>query len=168
MYALKRLHPGSIEQALEKADHYRELNQPEEAESICRDVLAVSANQPGALKLLGLALTDQFPTAWMRVFDEALAIFERLDTEYERVYYAGIAYERCAKAQLEHGQAHNAMVSFETALDFYGRAEQLAPPAAVADPILRWNRCVRMLTTHPELRDVTGPARGTMHSVLGD
>ncbi len=168
MYALKRLHPDSIEQALVKADHYRELNQPEEAESICRDVLAVSANHPGALKLLGLALTDQFPTAWTRVFDEALTIFEKLGSEYERVYYAGIAYERCAKAQLENGQAHNAMVSFETALDYYGRAGELAPPEASADPVLRWNRCVRMLSFHPELQNATGPARGSMHSVLGD
>ena len=168
MYELKRLPVNSIDQALAKADHYRELNQPEEAESICRDILSVRPEHGDALKLLGLALTDQFPAAWTSVFDEVLAIFARLSTEYERVYYAGIAYERCAKAQLERGQAHNASVSFETALDHYARAEQLAPPAASADPILRWNRCVRMLTMHPELRDATGPARGAMHSVLGD
>ncbi|WP_394822553.1 hypothetical protein [Pendulispora albinea] len=168
MYELKRLPGNSIEQALVKADHYRELNQPEEAESICRDVLAVDADHAGALKLLGLALTDQMHNAWLRVFDEALEVFERLDSEYDRVYYTGIAHERCAKAQLEQGQAHNATVSFETALELYARAEQLAPPDSAADPILRWNRCVRMLTTHPELRDASGPSRGIMHSVLGD
>jgi len=168
MYELKRLPGNSVEQALIKADHYRELNQPEEAESICRDVLAVRANHDGALKLLGLALTDQMHTAWTRVFDEVLDIFGRLATEYERVYYAGIAHERYAKAQLEQGHAHNATVSFETALDLYARAEQIAPPEALADPILRWNRCVRMLTTHPDLREASGPSRGVMHSVLGD
>jgi len=168
MYALKRLPTNSIEQALSKADHYRELNQPEEAESICRDILAVRPDHDDALKLLGLSLTDQFRTAWTHVFDETLAVFERLATEYERVYYAGIAYERCAKAQLEHGQAHNAFVSFETALEHFARAEQIAPPESSADPVLRWNRCVRMLNDHPELRDASGPARGAMHSVLGD
>jgi tetratricopeptide (TPR) repeat protein len=168
MYRLKRLPSESVGQALTKADHYRELNQPEEAESICRDVLEIDAANQVALKLLGLSLTDQFPRSWTSVFDEALGVFERLTNEYERTYYAGIAYERCAKAQLEHGQAHNAVASFETALDFFERAEKLAPAGSEADPVLRWNRCVRMLTTHPDLREANGPARGSQHSVLGD
>ncbi len=167
MYELKRLPAGSVDLALEKADHYRELNQPEEAESICRDVLEISPGHPGALKLLGLALTDRFPTAWMSVFDEALAVFAKLESNYERLYYAGIAHERCAKAQLEHGQAHNAVVSFESALECFAQCEPLAPKGS-PEPVLRWNRCVRMLNEHPALVDARGRARGSLHSVLGD
>jgi len=40
--------------------HYRYLNQADEAESICRDILAVDAENQMALRQLGLALTDQF------------------------------------------------------------------------------------------------------------
>jgi hypothetical protein len=40
-YAIKQIHPNGIEAALQKADKYRELAQPAEAESICRDVLAI-------------------------------------------------------------------------------------------------------------------------------
>ena len=56
---LKRLPAKNLEAALAKAAHYRDLNQPEEAESICRDVLDVEPKNQVALRLLGLALTDQ-------------------------------------------------------------------------------------------------------------
>ena len=168
MLSLKRLPEGSVGGALEKADHYRELNQPEEAESICRDVLDVAPDNVEALRLLGLALTDRFPTAWMTTFDEAQAIFARLPSEYERAYYAGIAWERFGKAQLEQGQTHNAAHAFEEALTHFERAEKLAPPGT-PEPILRWNRCVRLLTAHPELAEAhASPSLGARHSVLGD
>lgn len=149
-YLLKRLAERSVARALEKAERYRDLNQPEEAESICRDILDVVPDDPGALRTLGLALTDRFPGGWAALFDEALAAFARLPTEYERVYFAGVAWERCAKAQLERGEAHNAVVSFEHALALFRRAEGLSADD-LPDPVLRWNRCVRMLSTHPAL-----------------
>ena len=62
-YALKRIHPDGVDAALEKADRYRELNQPAEAESICRDVLVVDPEHQLAHRMLGLALTDQFGAA---------------------------------------------------------------------------------------------------------
>ncbi len=37
---LKTISKSGIPEALAKVQHYRYLNQPEEAESICRDVLA--------------------------------------------------------------------------------------------------------------------------------
>jgi hypothetical protein len=40
-HGLKRILPSGIDAALGKADRYRELNQPAEAESVCRDVLAI-------------------------------------------------------------------------------------------------------------------------------
>ena len=43
-FELKRLPHASLDAAIAKAEHYRDLNQPEEAESICRDVLDVDAS----------------------------------------------------------------------------------------------------------------------------
>jgi tetratricopeptide (TPR) repeat protein len=166
-YELKRLPVESIDRALDRADHYRELNQPEEAESICRDILAASPGNLPAKKLLGLALTDRFADDATDVFDEAIAIFASLEAEYDRVYYTGIAHERCLKAELRHGNAHNAASSFESALACFEQAEKLAP-AGAPEPVLRYNHCVRMLATHPELREALGRARGELYPVLGD
>jgi tetratricopeptide (TPR) repeat protein len=166
-YELKPLPVECIARALERADHYRELNQPEEAESICRDILAASPDDLPAKKLLGLALTDRFADDALDAFDEALAIFGAFEGEFDRVYYTGIAHERCAKAELGHGNAHNAASSLESALACFERATKLAP-ASTPDPVLRYNRCVRMLQTYPELAEALERARGERHSVLGD
>ncbi|MCH8961811.1 MAG: APC family permease, partial [Bacteroidetes bacterium] len=42
VFDLKSLDKSSVEAALEKAVRYRLLNEPEDAESICRDVLAIA------------------------------------------------------------------------------------------------------------------------------
>src|SRR5262245_50625957 len=152
-YELKRLPATSLEGALAKAEHYRDLNQPDEAESICRDVLDVDPAHQMALRTLGLALTDRLAEDRHRAFDEALLVFRRLTSEYERAYYTGITWERVAKVQLSHGEAHNALRSFELALELFAKAESLGD-GKTADPILRWNRCVRAVTTHPDLQAV--------------
>jgi tetratricopeptide (TPR) repeat protein len=148
--ALKPLAEKNLDAAVALAKHYRDLNAPDDAESICRDVLAVSPENVEALRTLGLALTDRFPTAWMTLFDEACAAFARLPSEFERVYYTAVAWERYAKAQLEAGREHNAIHAFEEALGRFEQAEQLAPKDDPA-PVLHYNRCVRALTTHPDL-----------------
>ena len=147
---LKRLADKNLGAAIALAKHYRDLNQPEEAESICRDVLEVAPKDVDALRTLGLALTDRFSSEWMSLFEDACAAFEQLPSEYERIYYVGIAWERFAKAQLEAGRAHNAIHAFEEAM---ARFEAAATHATKDDPapILHYNRCVRALTTHPEL-----------------
>ncbi len=147
---LKKLADKNLDAAIALAKHYRDLNQPEEAESICRDVLDVAPSNIDAWRTLGLALTDRFPTAWMTLFDDACAAFAKLPGEYERVYYVGIAWERYAKAQLEAGRAHNALHAFEEAMTRYEEASKLAVKDDPA-PILHYNRCVRAITTHPEL-----------------
>ena len=58
-YELKRLTTRNFEAALAKASTYRDPNRPEEAESICQDVLDVDAKNQHALRILGLALTDR-------------------------------------------------------------------------------------------------------------
>jgi tetratricopeptide (TPR) repeat protein len=147
---LKRLADKNLAAAIALAKHYRDLNQPEEAESICRDVLEVAPTDVEALRTLGLALTDQFSSDWMSLFDEACATFEKLPSEYERIYYVAVAWERYAKAQLESGRAHNAIHAFEEAIERFEAAAEHAKPDDPA-PILHYNRCVRALTTNPEL-----------------
>jgi tetratricopeptide (TPR) repeat protein len=149
-YELKPLTSKNLSAAVELAKHYRDLNQPEEAESICRDVIAVAPENEDAWRTLGLALTDQFPAKWMTLFDEARASFNRLSSDYERVYYGGITWERYAKAQLESGRSHNAIHAFEEALKSFEEAEKIGPKD-LPNPIVHYNRCVRALTTHPEL-----------------
>jgi tetratricopeptide (TPR) repeat protein len=155
---LKRLGTRNLEAALARAEQYRVLNQPEEAESICRDVLEEDPANQHALRTLGLALTDRFAAEWRGVFDEAMGVFGKLDSAYERVYYAGVAWERCARAQVAHGQAHNAAHSLEHALECFEEAERVGPKDT-PDPVVRWNRCVRMIDRHPELVDASGGPR---------
>jgi tetratricopeptide (TPR) repeat protein len=148
--SLKRLHPAALEAAIARAAHYRDLNQPEEAESICRDVLDVDGANQAARKLLGLAITDRFATREAGLLEEAIAAFELLGDEYERIYHFGVAWERAAKAHLERGEAHSAVTAFEHALSLFERAERIRPDSP--DPVLRWNRCVRLLSSHSSLR----------------
>ena len=70
-YAIKQIHPNGIDAALQKADKYRELGQPAEAESICRDVLAIDPDHQLALRILGLALSDRFEGMSGELFREA-------------------------------------------------------------------------------------------------
>ena len=60
MFELKHLSAAAIPRALEKAERYRLLNEPWEAESICLDVLSVEPQNQQALVMLILALTDAF------------------------------------------------------------------------------------------------------------
>ena len=148
-YAIKQIRPSGIEAALQKADKYRELAQPAEAESICRDVLAIEPDHQLALRILGLALTDRFEPFSGGLFREAQQAFASLRDPYERAYYGGLACERHAKAQL---RAHLPLGSirgyFDQALARYAEAESLRPPDN-DDPILRWNSCVRALQAAP-------------------
>ena len=146
-YQLKSISKAGIAEALAKVELYRYLNEPEESESICRDILAVDANQQMALRLLGLAMTDQFTGGVGDRYREVEGIFQRLADHYERLYYTGLYYERRAKAQLRTGQSpHVVYPLFERALNCFGEAEKVRP-AGNDDSILRWNRCVRLLQT---------------------
>lgn len=59
-FKLKIISRAGIPEAISKAELYRSLNEPEEAESICRDILVVEPEHQLALRLMGLAITDQF------------------------------------------------------------------------------------------------------------
>jgi tetratricopeptide (TPR) repeat protein len=149
-HVIKRLAPGKVQIAIEMATHYRDRNQPEEAEAVCRDVLDVDGANQAAWKLLGLSLTDRFANTEAGLLEEALAAFEHLEDVYDRVYLVGVAWERVAKTHLERREARSALAAYERALTVFEQAEQLRPDSP--EPILRWNRCVRLLSNHPLLR----------------
>lgn len=149
-FKLKVISPDGIAEANAKAELYRLLNEPEEAESICHDVLAVDPENQTALRLLGLAITDQFTGAASDRATEAEAAFDRLQDEYERQYYRGLVLERSAKAQLQVGRAaHSVLVLLEEAMKLFQSAEKIRPHGN-DDAILRWNRCARLLQSRPE------------------
>jgi hypothetical protein len=142
---LKPISQAGIPEAISKAEVYRYLNEPGEAESICRDILAVEPENQTALRLLGLAITDQFTGQISDHYSEAELIFSGLTSEYERIYHLGILQERKAKAQLRSGRPpHTVLPIFEEAMRCFEAAERIRPPNT-DDAILRWNRCVRLL-----------------------
>ena len=150
MIALKELPRGSIVAALAKAQHYRLLNEPHEAESICRDILAVEPGHEGATVTLVLALTDQFAERGGEVVAEAQRLPLSLAHEYERHYYGGIVCERWAKSQLRHMPAHGIYHWLREALSEFEKAGALAP-ADNPDAVLRWNACARILNGNPDM-----------------
>ena len=152
MLALKPISTSSIPNALAKAERYRLLNEPSEAESICRDVLHVDPENQLARISLVLALTDQIAHD-SRVFAEAVSCVGRLESAYERAYYAGIAWERRARARFHaggHDAKHQTYDWMQRALALFAAAEA-ARPEGNDDAVLRWNTCVRLLQQHPEI-----------------
>src|SRR5882672_6162542 len=98
MIELKPITKEGIPRALEKVERYRLLNEPSEAESICRDILVVDPEHQKALVMLILTLSDQFSKG---ITDkEALNLLPRLKDEYQRAYYRGVILERLAKSAL--------------------------------------------------------------------
>jgi hypothetical protein len=164
MLHLKPLSTDAIPSALAKAERYRLLNEPSQAESICLDVLHVDPEHQAALVMLILALSDQFAEHPTAALQRARDVLPKLTDEYGRAYYAGIICERRAKAQLlqgGHGSAQAAREWLKEALDHYRQAEALRPPHN-DDAILRWNACVRLLERHPEVGDVDDPSSRMM------
>src|SRR5580692_8526408 len=119
-HKIKRISTAGIGEAIAKAELYRSLNEPEEAESICRDILMIEPQHQLALRLLGLALTDQFMGRGSDRYRETEEIFRQLKDPYERLYYTGILQERRAKAQLNAGQQPHTLVAlFDHALHHF-------------------------------------------------
>ncbi len=144
MVHLKRISPDGIETALDKAAHYRLLNEPLHAESICLDVLEVEPKNQRAIVTLVLALTDQFPAKLYDAFHQAEELLPELESPYDRVYYEGIVHERWASTQLERDTASKSVATWlGRAMTCYERAEELTD-GKNPDPILRWNTCVRL------------------------
>ena len=147
MFELKRLSKEAIPAALDKGLRYRLLDEPAEAESICRDVLSIDPDNQEALVLLLLALTDGFSKGQASGMREANEVLARLNDPYERAYYAGIISERQGKARLQQGHpgaSHDAYEFLSDAMSRFEKAEALRP-AKNDDALLRWNTCARII-----------------------
>jgi len=143
---LKPLNPNAITSAMEKANHYRLLNDPENAESICRDILEHDPGHQQALIGMVLSLADQFGKS-LTLQDEARELTARLNDEYLKSYYTGIVCERAARALLARttpGSKHHAYDHFREAMENYERAESLSSDDN-DDAVLRYNSCVRTI-----------------------
>jgi tetratricopeptide (TPR) repeat protein len=142
---LKQIPESAIPGALDKALRYRLLNEPHEAESICRDILAIDPDNHSAKITMLLALTDQFESEFATALALAKEVLGQLQGAYDSAYYAGIIHERWANAQLTKGMPTEFAVGwYREAMRCYERAEALSPPDN-PDAILRWNTCVRVL-----------------------
>ena len=167
MFELKPLSPGAVPAALEKAVRYRLLNEPEQAESICHDVLRVEPDNPEALTTLILALTDRFDGPRRVTPQRARELLPRLHSEYERAYFAGIIDEREGIAWLRSNQPRSGAVAydcFRLAMVHYEAADALRPPAN-DDARLRWNSCARMIQGNADVAPAND-AGDTLH--VGD
>jgi hypothetical protein len=146
-FALKTLSPEAVLRALAKAERYRLLNEPGEAESICLDALDVDADNQEALVTLLLALTEQFDEDPTTKVTHAWECAARIRSEYDRAYYTGIIWERRAKARLRRGVPDCGPRAYEwlrEAMSWYEKAEDVRPPSN-DDALLRWNACARLI-----------------------
>ena len=154
MFTLKPLHKNAIPEALAKAERYRLLNEPGEAESICLDVLEVDPDNQEALRMLLLSLTDQFERGQADRMGRALEVLPRLASEYERHYYHGVVCERRAKAAIKRrspGYGADAYDWLVEAMEWYEKAEGMRPPDN-DDAQLRWNACARKIMDNKDLK----------------
>jgi hypothetical protein len=151
MFELKLIDKEAIPRALEKAERYRFLNEPKEAESICLDILQIEPDNQQALIIQLLAITDQFDE---RInINQAKQLLPCLNSEYDRAYYAGIIYERRAKALLKQDNLGSKATVYDClreAMNYFEKAQEIHP-AGNEDAILRWNTCARIINRNPEL-----------------
>jgi hypothetical protein len=145
-FELKPISTSAIPKAIKRAEQYRLLNEPEQAESICLDILAAQPGDQHALTVLILAVTDQFGRegsgGGVRLANDYVT---RLDDEYQRYYYAGLVYERQARAYLNRGRSRiSSYDCFRDAMDNYEKAERIRPEDDDS-ALLRWNACLRTI-----------------------
>ncbi|MSQ83524.1 MAG: hypothetical protein EXR77_11655 [Myxococcales bacterium] len=150
-FTLKPLHVQAVPRALDKAERYRLLNEPREAESICRDCLDADPGNQTALTTLALALSDQFADGHLSAAKEAELTVAKLSDPYQRAYYGGLIAERKAKAQQRRGvPGFYVYEALRAAMTLFETAEKLAPPDN-DDAVLRWNTCARIVMANPEI-----------------
>jgi hypothetical protein len=162
MFHLKSLSKDGVAAALEKAERYRLLNEPREAESICLDILEIDPENQKALVILLLSITDQFGRRERDEARQARELLPRLHDEYERTYYAGIIFERQAKTILKRGTPGGQFQAYDwlrSAMDLFEKAETIRP-AGNDDALLRWNTCARTIVRYklaPRQEDYVEP-----------
>jgi len=151
---LKTITPKAVTAAIEKAKQYRLLNEPQEAESICMDVLAIAPDNQEALITMLLAVTDSLDADLGLSFDKAQGIIKKLGDQYCQAYYSGIICERRAKAHLKKGGPGAGRVAYDwltKAMAAYDRALTSCDPGN-QDAVLRWNACARIINANPSVK----------------
>ena len=114
MFELKLLSREGIPGALAKAERYRLLNQPWEAECIYRDVIEVEPENQEAVIGLVLAITDQFEQgSAAAIVPRAREALLGLRDEYQHAYYAGIICERRARVLLQSARPGSGAMAHE-------------------------------------------------------
>jgi hypothetical protein len=160
-FELKKLTHEGIESALAKAERYRLLNEPSEAASICRDVLAVDPGNQAALVSLMLSLSDQYAQG-ADPSKELEILASRVTDDYEKAYYTGLALERRAKALFRQranmGTRHMVHAWMHRAMHLFEEAEAVRP-VGNDEPLLRWNACARFLMQNPGICEETAEER---------
>lgn len=148
MLELKPLSAEAIPYALERAVRYRLLNDPWEAESICRDILRTDPENQEATYILVLCITDQFEGKYRTTLQQALEWIDKIEDPYRKDYCRGLIYERQATAVLKRAVPRAHFIAYEhltRAMENYEKAEK-ALASKNEESILRWNACARMIT----------------------
>lgn len=146
-WELKPLSVDAIPAALERAKHYRLLNEPAAAESICRDIIRVKPGDQETLIVLVLAMSDHFGHGYTVAHQNINEVISQITDDYRRVYCCGVVSERRALATLKQGgpgSRFNAYECLREAMTYYEEAESLRN-AGNDESILRWNHCLRLI-----------------------
>lgn len=150
MPPIKSIPVDHLDEALKLAERCRAAREPEQAESVCLDILQRDAAHQPALTLLLLARTDLLEKGLPRGVDRAREVLGRLTSEYDRAYYGGLICERQAHYLLSQRGKRTGFVAydwFRFAMEQYEEAERLDPERP--EPILRYNGCQRTLDRNP-------------------
>lgn len=153
MLELKKITPDGVPTAQRLAHRYRLLNDPQAAESICLDILEVEPKNQEALKTLLLALTDNFVNGIHPSFSKAEKVLQQFDDPFMTAYYAGIIYERRAKAHLKIGGPNAAEMAhswLEKAMEAYNNA--IEADIERQEAVIRWNSCARLINEQHRMR----------------
>ena len=148
-FELKTLSPDAVPRALEKAVRYRLLNEPGEAASICLDVLAADAGQPGGERhadtgadrsVRGEEGTAALAEAWEcleRIQDEySHAVLRRHHLGAPREGASAPRHARCRRPRATNGCARRWPAT--------SGPRRCGPPGN-DDALLRWNACARLI-----------------------
>ncbi len=152
-FELKKLRSESISDALEHAKHYRNLNDPCVAESICLDILEIEPKNEEATVLLLLSLTDQLEENLSGTLQRAQECRRRLKDPFDQAYYEGLICERQARAVMKQAgprARHAAYNWLRHAMECYEQAAELKQERR-SYTVLRWNTCARILNRNPHL-----------------
>ncbi|MBL7873126.1 MAG: hypothetical protein JNM78_16025 [Cyclobacteriaceae bacterium] len=145
-FKLKVISKDGIAAALSRAEHYRLLNQPNLAESICLDILEQDPDNQKTKIVLLLSYTDQFNQKLSKA-KLANELANGLKDDYSKLYYLGIIRERQGKAAIDSANPGSDFDAYEwylEAMEFYEKADEINPEGN-EDVVLRWNTCARII-----------------------